>query len=357
MATIDQMNDDEQQYAAAFDEDQPAAAQMSEDEEFGTGELPEQPAATDDTQVNSEDGGNANEGEAPAMAIVVDGDEMEAAVQDAGAKDSAVAAADQEPVVAVEDEPAKQPADMDKEVQRLKSWEGRLKAMEAKLKAAGADTQEEQTEAVAEAIEKSADATDTPADEEKVEQIAEQVEDGQISVDQAMKQLADDFGDDFVRMIEAIATAKAREAGGQAAAEKVGELKGTVDEIIGDIVDSKAKAHFEKIADAHPDFNEIGESEEFKTFIESMPDEDKGAALETIANGSAKSIIKLLNDFKAANKAGGDATPELTEAAESIVDEVSEEQMDAAEGVRSSGMKLPEAPQKSDDYANAWNEF
>lgn len=351
MATIDQMNDDEKAFAAAFDEEQAPAAGMTEDQEFGTDEMPAEPVAAEDTEMMSEDAGNASEGESPAMAIVIDGDEMEAEMQAAGAKDSAEAATETEPVAAISDEPAKQPADMDKEVQRLKSWEGRLKAMEAKLKAAGADTSEEQTEAVAEAIEKSADTTDTPADEEKVEQIAEQVEDGQISVEQAMKQLSDDFGDDFVRMIEAIATAKAREAGSQV----VGELKGTVDEIIGDIVDTKAKAHFEKIADAHPDFNEIGESEEFKAFIESMPEEGKGAALDTIANGSAKSIIKLLNDFKAANQSAGPA--ELTEAADSIVDEVSEDQMDAAEGVRSSGMKLPDQPQKADDYASAWDQF
>ena len=354
MATIDQMNEDEKQFAAAFDEDQAPSASMSEDEEFGMGDLPEEPASTDETQVNSEDGGSVNEGESPAVAIVMDGEGMQAKAEQAGAEDSAEVAADQDPVVAIEDEPAKQPADMDKEVQRLKSWEGRLKAMQAKLDAAGADTPEEQTEVVAEAIEKSADATDTPADEEKVEQIAEQVEDGQMSVDQAMKQLADDFGDDFVRMIEAIATAKAREAGGAAASEKMGELKGTVDEIIGDIVDSKSKAHFEKIVDAHPDFNEVGESEQFKAYVEALPDDAKGVALDTIAGGSAKSIIKLLNDFKAnAPKAQG----ELTEAKESIVDEVSEDQMDAAEGVRSSGMKLPDTPQKADDYASAWDQF
>lgn len=351
MATNDQMNEDEKAYAAAFDEDMAPAATMSEDQEFGTGEMPETPAPAEDTEVMSEDTGNANEGEAPAMAIVVDGDEMEAEMQAAGAKDSAEAAAEDEPVVAVADESAPKTADMDKEIQRLKSWEGRLKAMEAKLKAAGADTEEEQTEAVAEAIEKSADTTDTPADEEKVEQIAEQVEEGEISVEQAMKQLSDDFGDDFVRMIEAIATAKAREAGSQV----VGELKGTVDEIIGDIVDTKTKAHFERIVDAHPDFNEIGESEEFKAFVEAMPDDQKGAALEVIAGGTAKQIIKLLNDFKAAApQAKGE---ELTQAAESIVDEVSEDQMDAAEGVRSSGMKLPDAPQKADDYASAWDQF
>lgn len=351
---------DDKEFLDAFNEDMPAAAGPSEDAEFGIeepaeapAELPAEPVESKNTDVMAEDAGNANDGEDASVTMVVDGGELEAATDAAGAKDSAEAAADVEPVVAVEDEAAPKSVDMDKEVQRLKSWEGRLKAMEAKLKAAGADTPEEQTEAVAEAIEQAADTTDTPADEEKVEQIADQVEEGSISPEQAMKQLAEDFGDDFVRMIEAIATAKAREAGTQV----VGELKGTVDEIIGDIVDTKAKAHFERIAEAHPDFNEIGESEEFKTFIESMPEEGKGAALETIANGSAKAIVKLLNDFKAANKAGGDATPELTEAAESIVDEVSDDMLDAAEGVRSSGMKLPEQPQKSDDYAAAWDQF
>jgi hypothetical protein len=354
MATIDQMNEDEAAYSAAFNEDQQPSAGPTEDEEFGTGELPQEPSA-DETSVNSEDAGNASEGKAPAVAIVVDGEGVEEEMQAAGAKDSATVAADQDPVVAIEDEPAKQPADMDKEVQRLKSWEGRLKAMEAKLKAAGADTPAEQAEAVSEAIETSADATDTPADGEMVEQIAEQVEDGQMSVDQAMKQLADDFGDEFVKMIEAIATAKAKEAGGAAASEKMGELSKTVDEIIGDIVDTKAKNHFETIADAHPDFNEVGDSEEFKTFIESLPDQKKEEALRVVANGSAKQIVRLLNDFKASAPAA--KSEELTQASESIVDEFGDAAMDAAEGVRSSGMKLPVQPAKSDDYASAWDEF
>lgn len=354
MATMDQMNEDEAAFSAAFNEDQQPSAEPTDDEVFGTGELPQEPAA-DETEVNSEDAGNANEGDAPAVAIVVDGEGVKEEMQAAGAKDSATAAADQDPVVAIEDAPAKQPADMDKEIQRLKSWEGRLKAMEAKLKAAGADTPAEQTEAVSEAIEESAGSADTPADGEMVEQIAEQVEDGQMSVDQAMKQLADDFGDEFVKMIEAIATAKAKEAGGAAASEKMGELSKTVDEIIGDIVDTKAKNHFETIADAHPDFNEIGDSEEFKNFIESMPDDKKEEALRVVANGSAKQIVRLLNEFKAATPAA--KSEELTQAAESIVDEFSDAAMDAAEGVRSSGMKLPEQPAKSDDYASAWDEF
>lgn len=362
--TQDNMKDDEQQFAAAFNEEDTPAVEQSEDEAFGLGEdkaeVPESPAEAAGAENESE---GANEGDSPAVAIVIDGGDMEEAAEQAGAKDSAESAANQNTQVAVADEAEKPTVDMDKEVQRLKSWEGRLKAMEAKLKAGGADTEEEQTEAVAEAIEKAADATDSPADEEKVEQIADQVEEGSITPEQAMKQLAEDFGDDFVRMIEAIATAKAKEAGGAAASEKFGELSKTVDDIIGDIVDTKAKTHFETIADAHPDFNEIGASEQFKQYVESLPEGDKEQAMEVIGNGSAKQIIKLLNSFKAANgpeqaddAQGGDIEMAAAQG-ESIVDEATEEQMDAAEGVRSTGMKLPEQPAAKEGYADAWNEF
>lgn len=369
MATIDQMNDDEKEFAAAFNEDQAPAAAPSEDEEFGlaepAAEMPPEPAESEAMDVKSEDAGNASDGEDAAVALVIDGGELEEAAQQAEAKDSAEAAADAGQAgetVAVAEEGNQEQMDMAKEIQRLKSWEGRLKAMEAKLKAAGADSEEEQTEAVADAIEKAAEAADTPADEEKVEQIAEQVEEGGLSVEQAMKQLADDFGDEFVKMIEAIATAKAREAGVRAVDEKVSEIKGTVDEIINDITDTKAKAHFEKIASVHPDFQEIGDSEEFKGYIESMPEDVRGQALDVIANGNAKEIINLLNSFKQANaqgaKPGAEQGAELTEAAESIVDEVVDDSaMDAAEGVRSSGMKLPEQPAKADDYEAAWDSF
>lgn len=357
MATQDQLKDDHDAYAAAFNEEDAAKNEPSEDEAFGIEPETPEPVA--------EDGAEGQSSEPVDVAIVVDGGDLEKQAEDAAAKQTAEEAAE----TPAQDNAAEEAAegegdasqvqapsvDMEKEVQRLKSWEGRLKAMEAKLKAAGTDTQEEEQEVVSEAIEKAADATDTPADEEKVEQIAEQVEDGTITPEQAMRQLAEDFGDDFVKMIEAIAVAKAREAGGAAAEEKVGQLRGTVDEVIADIVDTKAKNHFEQIAAQHPDFQEIGASEEFKQFIDGMPEADKETAMNVVANGSAKQINQLLSKFKDSNKGGSE--PELTEAqGESVVDEVSDEQLDAAEGVRSSGMKLPDQP-KSAGYEDAWNEY
>ena len=352
MATTASMQENEDEYSAAFNEDAPAAVEQSEDEAFGLS--PEKVVAEESKgEAVADPAADTGEDAAPGMssapvdvAVVIDAGEMTEAAEKEGAKESAVEAADQA-------------VDISKETQRLKSWEGRLKAMEAKLKAAGADTKEEQAEAVGNAIEKAGEQADTPAEEEMVEQIAEQVESGEITPEQAMKQLSEDFGDDFVRMIEAIAVAKAKEAGGQAAADKVGELGKTVDDIISDIVDNKARIHFEKIADAHPDFNEIGESDEFKAYIDSLPEDEKTAAVQTVADGSAKQIIKLLNDYKAAAPAAPAGDMDAADMPDEQMAAAPVDQsgaMDAAEGVRSSGMKLPEQPQQA-GYEQAWKDF
>ena len=171
---------------------------------------------------------------------------------------------------------------------------------------------------------------------------------------EAMKMLAEDFGDDFVKMIEVIASAKAKEAGAAVAGEKFGEVTKTVDEIISNIVDERAKAHFERIADAHPDFNEVGSSPEFSSWVGSLPEDKKADAERVVANGSAKEIIKLLDTYKAqasapASQSGGNQGAQTDPAVDAA--------MDAAEGVRSSGLKLPEEPAKSDGYEDAWKEF
>lgn len=354
MATTNEnLKDDQDAYSAAFNEETQPAKEMSEDEAFG---IEPEKAESDSAMAAAEDGAEGQSGDGVDVAIVLDGGELEEQAENMQARETAEASGDaQENPPAAEEVAAEEEApamDIDKETQRLKSWEGRLKAMEAKLKAAGVDTPEEEKEAIGEAIEQASDAAETPADEEQIEQIAEQVESGAMSPEQAMKQLAEDFGDDFVKMIEAIAVAKAKEAGGQAAAE----LKGTVEEIINDITDTKTKAHFEQIAAVHPDFQEIGASEEFKQFIEGMPEDQKATAMEVIGNGSAKQINQLLSNFK--DRAQGGSEPELTEAeGESVVEEATnDEAMDAAEGVRSSGMKLPETPAASQDYEAAWNE-
>lgn len=328
--TQDGLNKDQDEFNAAFEEDTPMMAEPSEDEAFG---LDVEAAAAEPMAEGAMPEGAMTEGEPESVALVMaDTDDMEKAMEDGQAQETAEAAAD-----------AGNMGDVDKETQRLKSWEGRLKAMQAKLDAAGVKG-EDQGEAVAEAIEQASDSAETPADEAKIEQIADQVESGDMSADQAMKQLAADFGDDFVKMIEAIAVSKAREAGANAATEKFGEVNKTVDEIINDIVDTKAKAHFEMIADKHPDFSEIGASPEFMAWVDGMPEADKADTQRVIANGSAKEIVKMLDGFKASAQ-----KPEAP---------MQDEAMDAAEGVRSTGMRLPQQPGAAeDDYLGAWDKY
>ena len=324
----DDMTQDERDFAAAFDED------MAPPQEAGS-------PADAEAGLVAEGGQNAG-GDTGAGPVVVESGE--AAMQPA-AEPSAEPAPEQTEGAAPAD--GGQP-DIEKEVQRLKSWEGRLKAMEAKLKgSASPEAGESGEQAAADALEQVSDQTENPQLEEAAEVMAEAVESGEMTASQAMKQLAEDFGEDFVRMIEAVATAKAREAGEKVIGEKVGELSKTVDQIIEDLVDGKAKSHFKAIADKHPDFNDVGQSPEFKSYIDGLPESERAEAQRVASGGAAEEVIKLLDGYKAS-----------TRKAPSQEDTSTDEAMDAAEGVRSSGLVLPEAPEPaSDDYAGAWEKF
>lgn len=370
--TQDELNSSADEFSAAFNEDMPERREQGEDEAFGLA-LP----ATEGEGATTDTGGEAE----PAVAIVIEADkgetegeksaEAEASAESANdaANESAGPAAD---VVASEGgeggepaatEPAADPgADLEKERQRLKSWEGRLKALAAKLEGAAPEVES----APAEALEETAEAAEAKGNTElaaAAEEASDKVESGEMSAEQAMQMLAEDFGPEFVKMIEAIATAKAREAGERVAGEKIGELGKTVEDIISDISNSKTRAHFERIHDAHPDFVEISESPAFAEFVGDDP--ERKAIVE---EGDARSIVKLLDEFKGsrgdagadANSAPTDEAPAAAAPAASApaVDEAAAEAMAEAEGVRSgpSGLRLPEKPTAS-GYEEAWDQF
>jgi len=330
---MDSMTDDERAYAAAFEDDMGAPGPVAPEDLVAEG---------------GQDGGGAPDGGTVSV-------ESGGAADDAsGAGDGEASDMMESPGPTEASATATPAADLDKEMQRLRSWEGRLRAMEAKIKAgAGADAAapaqagDAGEGAVGDAIEMVAEGTDNPELSEAAEEVAEAVESGEMTAAQAMKQLAEDFGEDFVRMIEAVATAKAREAGEKVIGEKVGELNKTVNEIIDDLVDTKAKGHFKAIAEKHPDFNDVGQSPEFKAYIESLPEAERADAQRVVQGGASDEVIKLLDGYKAsANKAP------------SQEDTAADDAMDAAEGVRSSGLVLPDAPMPaSDDYEGAWKEF
>lgn len=318
----DDVTQDERDYMAAFEAD------------MGGSQADESPEVGGIVAEGGQDGGGVPSGDAVSVEAKEPAAAVEAAPQGEEATGDAAAPAGE--------------VDIAKETQRLKSWEGRLRAMEAKLKGSSPEAAADGGEqAAGEALEEVAESTSNPELEEAAEQMAEAVESGEMTAAQAMKQLAEDFGEDFVKMIEAVATAKAREAGEKVIGEKVGELSKTVDQIIDNLVDDRSRAHFKAIADKHPDFNDVGQSPEFKSYIESLPEAERAEAQRVAAGGSSEEVVKLLDGYKASKAQ-----------APSQEDTPSDDAMDAAEGVRSSGLVLPEVPEPaSDDYEGAWEKF
>jgi len=368
--TPEDIDTNDAEYAAAFNEDQPGPVEPSEDEAFGL-ELPKDEGAS--------------EGDKPVDAAVV-------VVADAGTdggdptggtgemspgdeKDGNVASAEVDPegnpgAGGDDDEPTDP-----KEIQRKKSWEGRLKAQERELAAARAELEAKAAEMGKPAPEVAADALEQVADKAedqgqtdlaaRADEVADQLQEGAISVDDAVKILAEDFGEPFVKMIEAVASSAASKAV-EAFGSRLSSLEEGTEAVISHIRDGAQKAHFEAIYNAHPDFAELAKDPAFIAWRDEDP-----ARVATASGGSASEINAMLSEFKGQNGGGEADTTEMAGAAEEPAaaggaeetamaqegDEVDEAEVDAAAGVRSAGMQLPEQPAASDNYADSWEEF
>lgn len=296
---------------------------------FENDEFAEPAPAAAEPEAAAEDGVDVVAGEPAAVTLTEE--------------DEGVDEDDVQPVAAQDDEGDEEPTDP-ADVQRAKSWEGRLRAREEQLRA-----REEALRAREQAGAQPSgdDDDDAPAageqpTEAQVEQAMETVEG--MDDDEAMAALAEDFGEDFARTLAKIIERKASEIAERAIGEKVGKVDKTVQELIGNIQNDKARYHYETIADAHPDFMDIAKGEELKQYVQSLDGEQAKKAQAVIDGGSAKQVIKLLNDFKKSKE----------QPAPAPVDDAA---LTAAEGVRSSGMKLPTKPAISNDYEAAWDQF
>lgn len=309
-------------FTDAFNGEDVQQEQQTEDQVFGLEEeVTEESQAMPEEEMGSEDAETASEGAA--------GDDAE------GNAPSVVIAV--EPEAAPEDEMPTDP----KELQRMKSWEGRLKAREAELKAreeAMSKTDEPMEPGESPAVEAA-----EPGVTEAVEDAVESVQNGEMSIEQALSGLADTFGEDFTKMLGVLIEKKASEIAGKTADDRFGKVKGEIDGLASEIVADKANNHYESIADAHPDFMDVAASPEFKSYVDGLEPTMQAKASKVIQSGSARQIVKLLDDYKKTMKK---------------IDAPQEDPaMDAAEGVRSKGLKIPEKPAASEDFAEAWNSF
>ncbi len=155
------------------------------------------------------------------------------------------------------------------------------------------------------------------------------------------RQLADDFGDDFVHSLTRLIgnICKKHVARGDSG------VAATVDQLIAELRSEREQGHFKAIKSEHDDFMEVTESPEFSQWIAGLDTMRKQHYERVIDSGSAEEIIAMLSAYKQAHGLdGGEAS-----------DDGFDDGMSAAEGVRSGRMKLPTAPPGNDDYAAAWN--
>ena len=285
MATQQEMQDDKTNFGLAFEEADVAPVEQTEDEAFG---------------------------------LTPDADPVEAPA-DASATEAPVEAIAETPAAeAVEpaaEEAIETPAEEVAEVAPTENWEQKYKTLQGKYNAEIAAKKESGSD------------EGSPVSEG----------DG-MSVDSAVEALSRDFGEEFVAMIKAIARSEAMSAAG----ESIDEVGNTIEAIIGDMNDSKERAHFEKIYDVHPDFMEVAESPEFLEYLSQNPDDQS-----IVDGGSAREVIGLLTKFK-----GVQSQPDASDSEQGIPAGA-----DDAEGVRSTGLHIPEAPTQSKDFAEAWDQF
>lgn len=264
-----------------------------EDESIETPEMPENSAAMVGGAEAAAGGDGAED--APAAIVVALGAPDE--TSDAGAVGDAAAG---DEGTAATDVPAAEAGDLEMN-QSEKSWNGRLAAREKELKARA----------------------------EELEARATEIESQRLpTYDEAVGTLTQDFGEDFVKLIQVVATGATRGEVEKSTAEIRDQVDGVIDGVRG----AFGQVHKEMISSVHEDFEEIAESEEFRAFIEGLDEEAKAAAIGVIDNGSARQIVKLLTEFKKTIPADGTGNDDARYDSAAL---------DAAAGVRSSGGRAP----------------
>ncbi len=366
MATTPQdLQAQEQEFNAAFAEPDVERPSMDEDQAFGLS-VPDEPAADSTVAIDSDDKMKTNEETAIDDAAAAAAAEGEQPAGDAGTEGGEVVV--DEGANAGDPAGDEMPTDP-RELQRMKSWEGRLKARERELEARAAEL-----EALAAGTKPGAQAaaTDEPGEggeavkdgqpqtpTEAVEEAVEAVQDGEMTVEQAMATLTEDFGPEFARMLKVLIKAEAQTEASQVAG-KVGQ---DIESLVSAIKDDKARSHFEAISDAHPDFNELADSEDMLAYLDGLDEAAKADAMRVMENGSTRQVIRMLDKFKdwkaAQNAPAAGEVPDTpaAPAAPAVQSGPSDEAVDAAEGVRSTGLRLPDQPARSDDYEKAWESF
>jgi hypothetical protein len=152
-----------------------------------------------------------------------------------------------------------------------------------------------------------------------------------------------DFGDLLTRAIIQICQ--------QQIGHGMNSLDAKVESLIAHLSQERQQNHLQTIAASHKDFMEIVDSPAFMEWKSEQDASGQADIARVMEQGSAQEIIAMLTRFKQ-DQADDDDDDGNATAHASAHDPA----MAAAEGVRSSGIRLPKAPSAADDFAAAWNE-
>ena len=217
---------------------------------------------------------------------------------------------------------AQMQAQMNTQAQRLAELEAHLQARQRELDAREAAMAQSNT---AETQSTQLGASTTPAA-------------GSSTPDNPLQQLIEEFGADFVDLLSRAITQECERICADKVNHGMGTVGARVDQLIEQLSNERQQSHFKTIAAAHSDFMDVVASPEFAAWKSSQPAATQTAIARTIEAGSAEDIIAMLTRFK-----------------QSRNNSVDDDALHAAEGVRSSGIRLPKAPTAEDDFAAAWN--
>lgn len=139
-----------------------------------------------------------------------------------------------------------------------------------------------------------------------------------------LQRFSEDFGDDFVADLKAAIASEARNAVAEVGEMVKAELTAKLEQVVGDIGNAFGALHEDTIRGMHDDVDDITNSDEFKSWPESLPEDERAGMMDVIQHGTPWQVVKLLNKFK--------SRPKIGDMKQDAVDEAA---LAAAAGVRS----------------------
>lgn len=230
------------------------------------------------------------------------------------------------------DDPAELRRQLERAEQRMKSWEGRLSKL--------ARENEELKRQLNQGQQAAPQQRDTAGGDAGTQETGNSSGSGPASSDTNSQadddlrtRIREEYGDEIAQYVDERARQIAQEAT-QQVDQRIAPLEQARQEV-------EAQQHWQAIQQAHPDVDQIAQSQDLHDWIESQPSYVADAARQVVQAGTAQQVVELLDRYKAERQQGQQQQkPDASKA--------------RAVPSRSSG---PPKAKPTQDFDAAWDEF